>query len=109
MLKRIIEKIFKLEPEFCPSCDILKQLLEQERRDKHRLLDVALSPKVENSEPPVEIKQESLTSNHLPWAARRAQLEMEDRIRAENSRKEAKVRQEIHELEKEVKLDEQAS
>ena len=110
MIKRILEKMFHLEPEFCASCDMLKQLLEQERRDKHRLLDVALSAR-ENPAPytPIEIKEENIRSKNVPWSMRRAQLEMQDKLKAETDRKEAKIRQEINDLEKEVNLDEQAS
>lgn len=73
----------KRESTHCQSCDTLRQMLDTANREKERLLDLIIEknkpePRYEGSEVlnPIRTAQ-------LPWRARQAMLEAEDRKKAQ--------------------------
>lgn len=84
MIRRLIEKLFGLEPESCMNCETLRSLLEAERNERTRLTQALIevtnpSKPVVISEPQSDLKP---IANHTPWRVRRQSLEQEDRQRA---------------------------
>ncbi len=71
----------------CSNCEVLIGLLESERRDKQRLLELALAPKEIVKEVVSEPReQQQLVGRPLTWGQRRRSLEENERARllAEN-------------------------
>jgi hypothetical protein len=99
MIKRIIEKIFGLEPDTCPVCEVLREQLHKSEVERKELLSRALAPPSQPVE--VESKEEykAITPQFIPWRVKQQMLEAEDRKQAELLRKKA---QEIQELEMEM-------
>jgi hypothetical protein len=99
MVKRLIEKIFGLEPDTCPICEVLREQLANCERERRELLQRALAP----AQIPVEVESKEeykpITPQFIPWRVKQQMLEAEDRKQAELLRKKA---QEIAELEHEL-------
>jgi len=86
IITRILEKVFKLDPvdNSCQSCEHLRLLLEQERREKERLLSYLIQPKDEDK---VEVQvtkdiPKPIKSRYVPWSIRARELEAQDRKEA---------------------------
>lgn len=85
IITRILEKWLTLEPVICQSCEHWKLLLEQERVEKNKLLNMI----VEMSRPIVPTQQTSsqapkpIRPSYVPWQIRRAELEANDRKQAQ--------------------------
>jgi hypothetical protein len=70
----------------CKTCDTLRQLLEEERFEKKKLIEVIVTltqPKQEVEKEPITIKYEELKPKHVPWRIKKQLLEEEDRKAAE--------------------------
>jgi hypothetical protein len=98
MIKRIIEKLFKLEPVQCLVCDVLRESLAASERERRELLQRVLAPPV-----PVVEKEDKemlpIQPQYVPWRVRQQMLESEDRKRAQLTKEKEK---EIAALEKEL-------
>lgn len=82
------------EKRRCPFCEELKQILNQERQEKRKLLDFIIdSEKEVPKELPKEIQP--IQPKMIPWRIRREMLEAEDR-------KQAQLMRETEALEKEL-------
>ena len=83
MIKRLLEKLFKLEPESCAVCEVLREQLAISERERRELLQRALAPT------PVVAPVKEETEEHIPikpqftpWRVRQQMLEQEDRVKA---------------------------
>lgn len=106
IFKKIINKWFDLEPDICPNCELLKQILEQERFERKEMLNVIIeSNKPKTEYVPVQTPQE-FKPKVVSWRVRQAALEQEDRIKAallKNKTKEMKDAQvDVSDLEQEM-------
>jgi hypothetical protein len=101
MIKRIIEKLFGLEPSTCLVCEVLREQLASSERERRELLQRVLVP----PSPPVEIpsteEMRAITPQFTPWRVKQQMLEAEDRKKAQLMKDKA---QEIAELEKELEI-----
>ena len=102
MFKKILYKIFGLEDDPCPSCEILRAQYEAcnaERLDLlHRILD-------KDKEIPSESKipLEPIQPRFIPWHVRQQMLEKEDRIAAKLMREKVEeMNPVVEQLEKEL-------
>lgn len=107
-MKEFLFKLFRLEwePKRCESCELLKMLLESERRDKLKILDKLINPpEVEltpiSSEPPKPIGASS-----VPWHVMRRRLEEQHKLKKEVEEGNKLVDQQVEKLEKELGLEE---
>jgi len=101
VLHEIIFKLFKID-DSCKSCETLRHQIDIANAERRLLLDSILSltnPSVKE-EPQVEYKP--ITPKHIPWAVKKEMLEEADRVKA-------KERRTIDELEKELKVNDNAS
>lgn len=81
----------------CDSCETLRSLLNIEKNEKQKLLDIIIernTPK--EHEVPPEVKLEDITQRHIPWRVRQQALEAEDRAKARI------LKQRTEELEQEI-------
>lgn len=104
IIRRIVEKLFGLEPDVCMNCETLRGLLEAERIERNTLtqalIETTKPPKLEITTPTVGEELKPINpSSFTPWRVRRNMLEQEDRQRAKI------LRQHTEELEKAVGLD----
>jgi len=83
---------------YCKSCDILREELAQERKEKRALLDRFVFKEVPQSAI-INDTPQPITSRVVPWKIQRELLEAEDRAKA------ATIRRAREEQEK-LKLDE---
>lgn len=93
MFWEFIFKVFKLEWEVktCSSCEHLKMLLEQEKREKEKLLGRLLGEADTKREE--RAPSEPIRRGPTPWASVKRQLEERDRLQAESMRKEEQIRE----------------
>lgn len=97
----------KLDTE-CVNCDMLRQLLADERENSKRLLSAVLHDDTKPSEPPADdVRPVNISKNAVPWRVRREMLETEDRQKAKLERQAREDNQpirtvSIEELEKEL-------
>jgi len=108
MIKELLYKWFGLEDKPCLTCEVLQRELENERREKERLLDRLLMPKVE-MQPAMEttdLKPLPTTRKFIPHAVRQQMMDAEDRKSLELLKKKQKEIKEmgtpIEKLEEEV-------
>lgn len=68
----------------CKNCEVLQQLLTEERFEKKRLLDTLLSVTnpVAKPEPDRTVAFEDIRPKHTPWRVKKEMLEAEDRRHA---------------------------
>lgn len=67
---------------YCQSCETLRVELNNARREKQILLDKIINPTPETFQQLAPEPQPILT-RHKPWRVRQAELEAEDRVKAE--------------------------
>lgn len=84
MIRKILYKVFRLTPDSCASCEILRDQLEKsevERKDLlHKLLD---REKPEQSvQAPEKEEFKPIQSQFIPWRVRQQMLEAEDHKQA---------------------------
>lgn len=94
IITRILEKLFKLEPVICQSCEHLKMLLETERLERDKLIDKLTATEVKTETRPA-IDYKALQSRNVPFAVKRQQLEQADKKRAEVLAEQARAEQRV--------------
>lgn len=85
-------------PKDCISCDMLRGLLEDERRHNKILIEQIINlSSPEKTDPPVpQVDLDDLKKTiHLPWKVRQAQLEADDRKVAQILREKKLAQNEI--------------
>lgn len=110
MIKEILSHYLGIEFETneCKSCMHLRVLVEQERRDKSKLLDAII--KITEPKPePIHIPQEiPIHKPVMRTSQLREQLEIKHRIAKEDQEKIAEIRRsqqkELEEIEKELNV-----
>lgn len=102
-----------IEEKQCQNCETLRQLLDQERYEKSRLLDqiIELTKPIIVNEVREKSEEPKPLQSHIPWKVRRAILEQEDRVKAriEKEHKLTEVKPlTVAELEKKLGVNEDA-
>jgi hypothetical protein len=98
MIKELLYKWFGLEDKPCSTCEVLQRELENERREKERLLDRLLMPKVE-TQPAMEISEMKplpTSRKFIPHAVRQQMMDQEDRKSLELMQKKQKEIKEMN-------------
>lgn len=99
MIKRLLEKWFRLEPIPCPTCEVLREQLAHSEVERRELLHRLMAPP---EPPPVATPDEEMKPiqpQFIPWRVRQQMLEAEDRKSAQLTKEKKK---EIEDLEKEL-------
>jgi len=101
MIKEILYKWFGLEPFPCPTCEVLRnQLLGNERERRELLARLLEKGQPEPSVPTVKEEElKAITPQFIPWRVKQQMLESEDRRSAQLMREKTN---EIEKLEKEL-------
>lgn len=86
-VERIIRILYHDEKVKCEQCEYLKLLLDKEKQEKMKLVEM-LTTKPEVEQEVVREPQKPITRN-VPWAVLRQQLEANDRAKAAALRQEA--------------------
>ena len=98
-ISKVLYKIFGLEPEICPVCEVLREQLHKSDAERKELLQRALAPPIQEKEEKPAEEPVPLTPQFIPWRVRQQMLEAEDRKKAELLKKN---KENIEKLEKEV-------
>ncbi len=106
MIRRLLEKLFNLEPMACPVCEVLREQLAKSEEERRELLHRALAPSDFESVPEEKEELKPVTPPFIPWRLRQQMLEAEDRKKAQLMRERS---EEINKLEKELGVAEDAS
>jgi hypothetical protein len=99
LIKRLLEKWFRLEPIPCPTCEVLREQLAHSEVERRELLHRLMAPP---EPPPVVTPEEepkAIQPQFVPWRVRQQMLEAEDRKSAQLMKDKTK---EIEQLEKEL-------
>lgn len=102
MIKRLLEKWFRLEPVPCPTCEVLREQLTLSEQERRELLHRLMAPP---EPPPIVIEKEepqAITPQFIPWRVRQQMFEAEDRKKAQLMRDKTKEIEDISKLEKEL-------
>jgi len=82
IFSKLLYKWFNLEPDQCQNCELLKNIIEQERHERKQILQVV----IESAKPKEEVIIQTNPNEYKPklvnWTSERLRLEREDRQRA---------------------------
>ena len=93
-------------PEFCETCEVLKQQLSLSQQREERLLNRLLNPISLPDASDLIKDPELITPKHIPWSVKRQMLEEEDRAKARVIREQSsKIQEDIKDLETELGLE----
>lgn len=82
IFSKLLYKWFNLEPDQCQNCELLKNIIEQERFERKQMLQVVIDSAKPREEAIVQTQPGEYRPKLVNWNNERLRLEREDRQRA---------------------------